>query len=366
MQPPYPTQKKKGGIHMSGSFKKLLSAGGILLLIWLFIRYLLPVALPFLLGAGLALAAEPLTRLLCGRVRLPRSAAAGISVTAVFLGLTLVLLLPAALLVREAGILAGIIPDLGQTARAGLDLLSQWLLGLIRRMPEGIRPVLERNVTGMLSSGSALLDKAVRYVLGLAGALLTRMSDSALTFGTGMIASFMISAKLPQLRSRIQGLISRSRLDSLFSVLRNLRRAIGSWLFAQLKLSAVTWGLLTLGFWLLRVAHAPLWAFVVSLVDALPVLGTAVVLIPWSLVCFIQGQTVRGIGMLGLYAAVALIRSILEPRLVGKQLGLDPLLTLFALYTGYRLWGLGGMILAPLLAVTVRSLIPGDTAPGDA
>ena len=293
---------------MSGSFKKLLSAGGILLLIWLFIRYLLPVALPFLLGAGLALAAEPMTRLLCGRVRLPRPAAAGISVTAVFLGLTLVLLLPAALLVREAGILAGIIPDLGQTARAGLDLLSQWLLSLIRRMPEGIRPVLERNVTGMLSSGSALLDKAVRYVLGLAGALLTRMSDSALTFGTGMIASFMISTKLPQLRSRIQSLISRSRLDSLFSVLRNLRRAIGSWLFAQLKLSAVTWGLLTLGFWLLRVAHAPLWAFVVSLVDALPVLGTAVVLIPWSLVCFIQGQTIRGIGMLGLYAAVALIR----------------------------------------------------------
>ena len=55
---------------------------------------------------------------------------------------------------------------------------------------------------------------------------------------------------------------------------------------------------------------------------------------------------------------VSVTRSVLEPKLVGKQLGLDPLLTLAALYAGYRLWGLGGMILAPLLAVTVRNLIP--------
>jgi len=55
---------------------------------------------------------------------------------------------------------------------------------------------------------------------------------------------------------------------------------------------------------------------------------------------------------------VTLTRSILEPKLVGKQLGLDPLLTLMALYTGYRIWGLMGMLLSPLLAVTVRNMLP--------
>ena len=63
-------------------------------------------------------------------------------------------------------------------------------------------------------------------------------------------------------------------------------------------------------------------------------------------------------GLLGCYAVVTLVRSSLEPRLVGKQLGLDPLVTLMALYIGYKIWGIGGMILAPLLTVTALQLVP--------
>ena len=99
-------------------------------------------------------------------------------------------------------------------------------------------------------------------------------------------------------------------------------------------------------------------AFVVSLFDILPVLGTGAVLLPWSLICFLQSNTPRAIGLLGLYASITLIRSSLEPKLVGRQLGLDPLVTLMALYAGFKLWGLGGMILAPMLTVTALQLLP--------
>ena len=94
------------------------------------------------------------------------------------------------------------------------------------------------------------------------------------------------------------------------------------------------------------------------LVDAFPVLGTGTVLIPWALVCFIQGEGARAVGLLGLYAVAALTRSAMEPKLLGQHLGLDPLTTLLALYAGYRFWGLPGMLLSPLLAVMVRSLLP--------
>ena len=69
-----------------------------------------------------------------------------------------------------------------------------------------------------------------------------------------------------------------------------------------------------------------------------------------------QGDTPRALGILGTYIAAALIRSMLEPKLLGKHLGLDPLVTLAALYIGYRLWGVGGMILAPLLTVAALQL----------
>jgi predicted PurR-regulated permease PerM len=75
------------------------------------------------------------------------------------------------------------------------------------------------------------------------------------------------------------------------------------------------------------------------------------VLLPWALICFLQGQSVRALGLIGIYTTAMLSRSILEPRLVGKQLGLDPLVTLIALYIGYQLWGIGGMLLSPVICV---------------
>ena len=120
----------------------------------------------------------------------------------------------------------------------------------------------------------------------------------------------------------------------------------------------LTFVILLLGFVMLRIPYAIFWALGVCLVDAFPILGTGTVLIPWSLLLFLQNDTPRAVGILGIYATVTLSRSILEPKLLGRHLGLDPLATLIALYVGYRLWGIGGMLLSPILAATALQLVP--------
>lgn len=110
------------------------------------------------------------------------------------------------------------------------------------------------------------------------------------------------------------------------------------------------------GLILLRVPYSALWSLVIALVDAIPMLGTGTILVPWAGFCLLEHHTARALGLLGLYLAATLTRSTLEPRLVGRQLGLDPLLTLAALYAGFRLWGVGGMLLAPILTVTAVQL----------
>ena len=97
-------------------------------------------------------------------------------------------------------------------------------------------------------------------------------------------------------------------------------------------------------------------ALVITAVDALPVFGTGTILIPWALVLFLRGQTKTGVGLVVLYGAAALSRQALEPRLVGKQVGLNPVLTLLALYTGYRLLGVGGMIVFPITAMLLKQI----------
>ena len=119
----------------------------------------------------------------------------------------------------------------------------------------------------------------------------------------------------------------------------------------------LTWLTVSVGFWVLGIRGGFLWAMLVALVDAVPMLGTGLVLLPWALVSFLQGLQLRAVGLCVLVGVAAVLRTTLEPRLVGKQLGLDPLVTLVCLYVGYRLWGFLGLLFAPMLAGVIFSVI---------
>ena len=348
---------------MSLSIPRRLAAAAIAILaVWFSARYLLPVFLPFLLAALLALAAEPLVGVLVRRCRMPRSLAAGLGICIALVLVILCVLMLGALVLKELGSLAGVVPDLENTAQQGVGLLRSWMIGLSNGAPDGFRPILSHCVDGIFSGSSQFLDRISGWLLSFASGILKALPDSALGLGTWIIASFMVSAKLPRLRKRAAALIPTNWKQTYLPVLKQLRSSLGGWLLAQLKLTGITACVLGIGFLILQIPYGLLWAIVISLVDALPVLGTGMVLVPWSLICFLQGDTLRAVGLLGIYAVAMLLRSVLEPRLVGKQLGLDPLITLVALYAGYRLWGLGGMLLAPLLAVTVTQFLQAKPA----
>lgn len=326
------------------------------LFVWVAAQYLLPVAMPFLLAVLLAVAAEPLVRGFERRLKLPRQAATGLGVTVVLVLLVLLMLILGSVLLRQVQNLMGVVPDLEGTAMEGMEQLHLWMLSLAEKAPESMTPVLQRGVNSLFSDGTAMLDKVMSWLLSLASGIVSRLPDSALGIGTWLVASFMFSAKLPAIRRWLGERLSGQWQQRYLPALKRLKGSVLGWLSAQLKLMSITFFVLLGGFWLLRLRHAMVWAFLVSMVDALPVLGTGVVLVPWSVVCFLRGDTVVGAGILGVYATAVLLRSVLEPKLVGKQLGLDSLVTLMAIYAGYRLWGIPGLLLAPLLTVTAVQL----------
>ena len=162
-----------------------------------------------------------------------------------------------------------------------------------------------------------------------------------------------------RLRTRLQSPPEGSWLARVLPRLRRIRHALWCWLKAQGKLSCISFLILLAGLLLLGIPWAPLWAFLIALVDAVPLLGTGTVLIPWALVSLLQARPVEALGLFAIYLTAALTRSVMEPRLVGKQLGLDPLITLGAIYAGYRFWGFGGILLAPILCVVVKEAVAG-------
>lgn len=335
---------------------KLLRFFAVSAAAWLGIRYVLPIAVPFLLGAALALAAEPAVRFGTGRLKLPRVLCAGVCVTATLVLLLSLVVILGSLLLRQLMRFAEAAPDLEQTVLQGLTSLEDLLLTLAYRAPEGVRTLLTKSVLGLFGSGNQMVEQLAQRIPALATSFLSHVPGSALTLFTAVLSAFMLSARLPKLRAWWNARPLPERLTKLKPAFQKVRHALGGWLKAQAKLSGLSFLILLVGFLVLGVSYGPAWALVIALIDAVPLLGTGTVLLPWALVCFLRGESLRGFALVGIYAATALTRSALEPKLVGRQLGLDPLLTLAALYTGYQLWGIGGMLLAPVLSVAVREL----------
>lgn len=340
--------------------RKALLGLGLAVAVWLAIRFVLPVSIPFLLGAVLALAAEPLVKLGVKSCRLPRAVAAGIGVSVTMVLLGAVVLFAGALIVRELGSLAKALPDLQSTASQAMTLVKNWLTDLAAGTPAGVRPILQRSVENMFGGGTAVMDRVTQRIPGVLTSVLGWVPDGALGVGTGILSAFMISVRLPRLRQSIQSRLPESWKTRYLPALKRLRRVLGGWLRAQGKLALVTYGIVAVGFLLLRIPYGVAWAALVALVDAVPILGTGTVLVPWAVVCLLQQQQLRAIGLLCIYGAAMMTRTALEPRLVGKHLGIDPLVTLVCLYIGYRLWGIPGMILAPVAATAVKSLIAAE------
>ncbi len=329
-----------------------LIAGGFLG-VWLFIKYLLPIAMPFLLGFLLALAAEPAVRAGTRLLKLPRWAASGIAVT-----FTLVLLMTllgglGAIAVKELGVLAGRLPDLQESIHDATDRLRLIAENVSHHVPQQVRPLVDRSMDGLFDSGAELVDQATTRLPAAISAFLSRVPDGALGVGTGILSGFLFSARLPKLKEAI--ILPPQVQERVLPALKQGKIAVFGWLKAQLKLCLITWGILTVGFFLLKIPYSVLVAAGVALVDAVPLLGTGTILVPWAVVCLVQRQHLRSVGLLCIYAVTFVTRTVLEPRLVGRQLGLDPLVTLVFLYLGYRFWGILGMLLSPILAAAITA-----------
>ena len=169
------------------------------------------------------------------------------------------------------------------------------------------------------------------------------------------MSGFMFSARLPKLKQQISHRLPESWKTTLLPALKRSKSALLGWLKAQAKLAAITFLIVLAGLWLLGVSFAPLWAGAIALVDAVPLLGTGTVMLPWAVICLIQGQQLRAMGLLCTFGVALLVRTTLEPRLIGRHLGIDPLVTLIFLYLGYRFWGILGMLLAPIVLAAVTA-----------
>ena len=313
----------------------------------LFFRYLFPIILPFLIGWLLSKCFLPLAKRL-EAWHVPQWCAA---LCCILLLLGIVSLFGALIgnrIVAQAKNFASQMPQYIDALRDAMDTFWRWVDTKLVDLPDVVQNAIlqaKSNLTSILlgivqNKGSAPLTSVPNFLLGLLIALLS--------------AYFFIKD-----REGIHNIYEKYVLTlfgrGLERTKQELKTSLWGYIKTQLILMIYTFAITLVGLTILHSPFALLLAIIIAIIDALPFFGSGFILWPGTLIHLILGDPKMAIGYLVIYGAVQIMRQIMQPKILGTQIGLHPLLTLFAMYFGYRSIGFWGLILGPVLAVLLKA-----------
>ena len=284
-------------------------------------RYVLPWCLPFLLALLIAALLEPVVLYLRRKFHFQRGFSALIlTLTLLFLLGGLLSLLWSTLLSQTNALLAAAPAFFDAIPAAADDLLSR-LEQFSASSPEWLSSYLHEQLFRAVTDADSL----------------------------GVLAIFFTSASYPELCAALEHAVPEEAMAKLRLFRGGVMRSLARWLRAQATLSLITFSELLIGFLLMRQSYSLLLAFLITLLDALPVFGTGTALVPWAVFTLLFGFPPKAIVLLALYLCTLITRNTLEPKLLSAQAGLPPVASLFAMYLGYCTFGVAGMVLFPFL-----------------
>lgn len=145
--------------------------------------------------------------------------------------------------------------------------------------------------------------------------------------------------------------------DDLRRIFRDTKKGVKGYFKAQLTLMVMTFLIFSIGLVIIDVDFPLLIGFVIAILDIVPVLGSGIVMIPWVIISLIQGNSQRALGLAIVYVVATLIRQLIEPKITGDKIGIRPLYTFIATILGSLIFGPVGIILGPIVAVIIKSII---------
>ncbi len=215
-------------------------------------------------------------------------------------------------------------------------------------LPQSLQSYYQTLLEQLARQSSALLEDWSLRLTQWAAGLIKALPGKLFTFGITLLATYYTAADWHRIRSWLLSLLPEEKRRQMPEILSRLRTGVGGWLKAQGKLMALCFLILAAGFFLLKISGILMKALLIAIADALPFIGTGLILIPWAVLELLQGSYRKAVGLAGIWIAATICRSVMEPRLLGRQAGVSPLLTLMVMYFGLRLCGLTGLILGPV------------------
>ena len=313
--------------------------------VYLAFQYLLPISVPFIIGILIARLVVKLSKKIhCSNKPLR------ILMSLLIYGIIGLLITLLVLEIIKAA--SAVIPWLPQLYEEKLlpfvMLIYNWSTQNLHQLDPSLISILDVLLESALSAIKNLISFLSTGAVNLVSYLATGVPNLILSLLATIFSTVFVVGDYEKLIE-----FTKTNLPGpVVKALRNIRIYLTDTLFVVIRSYALimllTFTELCILFSLFGVHNGMLKAALIAMLDILPILGTGGIMIPWAIVTMALGNTAFGLKLLLIYGIVTVIRNYVEPRIVGTQLGLHPIITLFSMFIGLRLFGFWGLFGLPV------------------
>lgn len=224
-------------------------------------------------------------------------------------------------------------------------------------LSEEILEIIQNSTGDFLTTASDWLRNILNNLINF----VTSIPSIAICIGITVIALYFICVDKIYILDQIEHHLPKLWVKKISIHLKDLIQTLGGYLKAEATLILVSFVISLIGLYILQIVgfnvqYPLLMALFIGFVDALPILGSGTVMIPWAIICALNGDINLGIAIIVLLVIMSVVRQVLEPKLVSKNIGVHPIFTLIAMYTGFKVIGIIGLLVGPIVLIIVKNI----------
>ena len=349
------TWPQRGRLWLRLGLRLILTA----LAVWAVIRFgrpLLSLFAPFLFALAAAALLNPLVKRLQKALGWNRQLLSALLLLLLFglIGGGLALLVYAA-----AGQLMSLVQNwsgLLASAQSAMDQVEALFARFLALVPPQVTEIVEETGDALFQWLSDAVPATLADLGREAGEKAMGLPSFLVALIIFVMATFLLAADYPYLRSRAVQHMDEGMLRFLGQLRSTALGAFGGYLKAEFFLSVGVFFILLAGFFVTGQPYGLLLALGLAVMDFIPIIGAGTAMVPWAFVALFTGDLHSAVELMVIWGAIALFRRVMEPKFVGDQTGLSPLLSLAAIYVGMKLAGVLGMVFGPVVVLVALNL----------
>lgn len=330
----------------------------IFMILGLYLAFKLSVFyMPFLVAFIISLMIEPLIKKIMKKAKLSRRTSSiiiFIIVSSIILGGLIWGIIT--LFSEASNLLQGINDYFDKAYNLFQNFLNEFDFNKIKISNE-VLGVIQNSTGGLLNTVSVWVKNVLNGLINV----VTSIPIISIYFVITVMALYFICVDKIYILDQIEHHVPELWVKKVGKHMKDLIKTLGGYLKAEATLVLVSFLISLIGLYILHfvgfdIEYPLLMAIFIGFVDALPILGSGTVMVPWAIIAGLNGDLNLGIAIIVLLIIMSVARQFLEPRLVSKNIGVHPLFTLIAMYTGFKFLGVLGMLLGPIILIILKNV----------